>query len=194
MRDLNFFEAYIEKREFNLDKKLIYFSLLSLFLLYLVGYTIYNSIMIREEAKIVNSLRLTAENPDTLKKLDEIRGREIEVNEFKESVDKIKILDKIIEERDKIDEVLLDKINDNMPEDLFLTSLSIQDGEIYIVGISKDKWSIAEFQKGLESLEDYEEIFVSNISLQNDYYNFSLNITLRGVDDSAENMEEEVEN
>lgn len=193
MRDLNFFESYIEKREFKLDKKLIYFSLSSLFFLSLIVYTVYYSIMISKETKIVNTLKLTVEDPNILKKVEEIKEKEIEVNEFKMSVDKIKVLDKIIQERDKIDEVLLNKINDNIPEDLFLTSLSIQNGEIYIVGISRDKWSIAEFQKGLESLDDYEEIFVSNISLQNDYYNFSLNITLGSVD-NGEIGEEETEN
>ena len=193
MRDLNFFESYIEKREFKLDKKLIYFSLLSLFFLSLIVYTVYYLIIISKETKIVNTLKLTVEDPNILKKVEEIKEKEIEVNEFKMSVDKIKILDKIIQERDKIDEVLLNKINDNIPEDLFLTSLSIQDEEIYIVGISRDKWSIAEFQKGLESLDDYEEIFVSNISLQNDYYNFSLNITLGSVD-NGEIGEEETEN
>lgn len=194
MRDLNFFESYIEKTEFKLDKKLVYFTLSTFAILFLIFYTIYNQMLIREEMKLVESLKATAENPATLKKIEDIKAKEIEVNEFKDSVEKIKVLDKSIEGRDIVDEVLLNKINDSIPEELFLTSLSVQGEEIQIVGISMDKWAIAEFQKGLESIEDYEEIFVSNISKQEDYYNFSLTITLRGVNDDAEVIEEEIQN
>lgn len=190
MRDLNFFESYIEKKEFKIDKKIIYFTVSTFAILSLIGYTIYNEIVIRQEMKMVESLRLTAENPKTLEKVEEIKSKEAEVNEFSKSVEKIKLLNEAIEKRDIVDEALLDKINDNIPEELFLTSLSIQGGEIHIVGISKDKWAIAEFQKGLESIDNYEEIFVSNISKQEDYYNFSLNITLRGVMEDAEVVEE----
>ncbi len=190
MRDLNFFQNYIEKNEFKIDKKIIYFTVITFIFLSLIAYTVYNEIIIRQEKRIVVSLRETAEDPKTLKKVEEIRIKEVEVSEFKESVDKIKLLDKNIEERDIVDEALLDKINDNIPEELFLTSLSIQGEEIHIVGISKDKWAIAEFQKGLECIDNYDEIFVANISKQEDYYNFSLNITLRGVSDDREDMEE----
>ncbi|MDU5080042.1 PilN domain-containing protein [uncultured Tissierella sp.] len=191
MRDLNFFQNYIEKNEFKIDKKIIYFTVITFIFLSLIAYTVYNEIIIRQEKRIVVSLRETAEDTKTLKKVEEIRIKEVEVNEFKESVDKIKLLDKNIEERDIVDEALLDKINDNIPEELFLTSLSIQGEEIHIVGISKDKWAIAKFQKGLECIDNYDEIFVSNISKQEDYYNFSLNITLRSVSDDTEDMEEE---
>lgn len=191
MRDLNFFESYIEKSEFKIDKRIIYFSILTFAILSLIAYTIYNEIIIREKTRMVESLRLTAENPKTLEKVGKIKEKEAEVNQFKESVEKIKLLDETIEKRNIVDEVLLDKINENIPDGLFLTSLSIQEEEIYIVGISKDKWSIAEFQKGLESLENYEEIFVSNISKQENYYNFSLNISLRGVNEDAEDIEQE---
>lgn len=194
MRDLNFFVNYIEKKEFKIDKKIIYFAVSTFVVLSLIFYTIYNELIIRNETKMVESLRLVAENPKTLAKVEEISSKEIEVNQFKESVEKIKLLNKTIERRDIVDEALLNKINDSIPEELFLTSLSIQGEEIHIVGLSKDKWSIAEFQKGLESIDDYEEIFVSNISKQEDYFNFSLNITLRGVSEDAEAVEEENQN
>jgi len=46
----------------------------------------------------------------------------------------------------------------------------------------------------LGSLENWGEIFVSNISKQEEYYNFSLNITLVGVNDNGEVVEEENQN
>lgn len=186
MRDLNFFEPYIEKTEFKIDKKLIYFTILSFVFLSLLAYMIYNVVLISQETKMVESLRATAEDPRRIKKVEEIKEKEIEVKDFKESVEKIRQLDKTIEENDIIDEAFLDGITSKMPEDLFLTSLSIQKNEVYIVGISKDKWSIAELEKGLEDLEIHEDIFVSNISLQDNHYNFSINILLKGVKEDGQ--------
>lgn len=194
MRDLNFFEIYIEKKEIKVNKKILYFIASISAIILLLIYTIYSEIVIRRETKTIKNLKIIAEDSKILKKVDEIKEKEIEVNQFRESVEKLKLLDMAIEERDIVDKVLLDKINDNVPEEIFLTSLSIQGGDIYIVGISKDKWSIAEFQKGLESLENCEEIFVSNISKQEEYYNFSLNITLVGVNDNGEVVEKENQN
>ncbi|WP_353095903.1 PilN domain-containing protein [Tissierella praeacuta] len=194
MRDLNFFEIYIEKKEFKIDKKIIYFTVLISVAISVLIFLIYSEIVIRRETKIVKSLRSTVEDSKTLEKVEEIREKEIEVKKFRESVEKLKLLDTAISERDTVDKVLLDKINDNIPDEIFLTSLSIQGEDIYIVGISKDKWAIAEFQKGLESLENCEEIFVSNISKQGENYNFSLNITLMGVDNNGEVIEEENQN
>lgn len=181
MRDINFFEQYIEKREVKIDKKLIYFTLSSFLILSLITYIIYNAMLIKQDSIMVENLRSTAENIKTVEKAESIKAKQIEVAEFKESVDKIKQLNKTLEGRDVIDEKLLDMITSKIPEDLFLTSMSINGRDIQIVGIADDKWSIAELQKGLEDLLDVEESFVSNISLQEDHYNFNINITLKDV-------------
>lgn len=191
MKDLNFFEPYIERAEIKIDRKLIYFSV-SIFAFLLLGiYTIYNSIIIKEESRLVKNLKSTAENPMTLEKVGEIQAKELEVNEFRESVEKIRHLDETIAERDIIDESLLETITSRMPEDLFLTSISVFNREIQIVGIAKDKWSIAGLEKGLENLRDLEDIFISNISLQDDDYNFTINITLKDVDGNGGEVTEE---
>lgn len=194
MRDINFFEQYIEKSEFKIDKRLIYFTISTFVILSLITYTIYNAMIIKQETQMVESLRGTAENTKTIEQVEAIQAKEIEVNEFRESVDKIKQLDKTLEGRDIIDEGFIDIITSKIPDDLFLTSLSIQNRDIQIVGIAKDKWSIAELQKGLESLPDTEEIFVSNISLEEDHYNFNINITLKDVNVDGEESEEEGQN
>src|SRR5690554_3344333 len=106
MRDINFFESFIEKKEFKIDRKLIYFTISSFIIIFLIGYMIYNTILIRHESKIVESLRSTAEDTRILKKVEEINNKEKEVVEFRQSVEKIMQLDKTIEERDIIDEEL----------------------------------------------------------------------------------------
>lgn len=188
MKDLNFFEPYIEKKKLKIDKRIVSFGILTFTLLSLLAYIIYSSIMIKEQDRIVESLRITAKNPGTLKKVMEIQEKEIEVNEFRESVERIRYLDEVIGKKDIIDGKLLEIITSKMPEDLFLTSLSIYNGEIQIVGIAKDKLSIAELEKGLEDLENLDQIFISSISFKGDFYNFTININLEGVDGSGEEV------
>ena len=185
MRDINFFRSFIEKKEFKIDRKLIYFAIYSFIVIFLIGYSVYNALLIRHESKIVESLKSTAEDPKILKKVEEIKSKEVEVNEYRASVEKIKQLDVTIEKRDIIDEDLLNNINSKLGENIFLTSLSIQNNEIHLVGISKDKWEIAEFIKGIETLDIHEDIFASNISQQDDHYGFSLNIQLRSDDNGG---------
>lgn len=191
MRDLNFLRPYIEKTEIKMDKKLIYISLSIFFTLALMFYTIYNSIRIKQESKKVHSLKIMVENPDILKKVENIKEKEKEVNKCRDSMKKIRFLNETMEDKDIINESILETITSKMPEDLFLTSLGIYSGEIQIVGISKDKWSIAELEKGLEDLKDLEEIFISNISLQNDFYNFTIDIRLKGVELCGEEIYED---
>ena len=186
MRDINFFESFIDKKEFRIDRRLIYFTVFSFIIIVLLGYAVYNAILIRHESRIVESLRSTAEDSRILKKVEEINNMEMEINEFRALVEIIKELDETIEERDIIGEELLDNINSKLGEGIFLTSLSIHKNEIHLVGVSKDKWSIAEFQKGIETLDIHEEIFTSNISLREDYYNFSINILLRSDDNDGQ--------
>lgn len=189
MYDLNFFEGHVETTEVKLNSKFVYILTFSLLAIFLIGYITYNSLLIKAEMKTIANLKQVAENPETVRQVEAIKVKEIQVNELETAVEQIKLLDTTVLERKEVDEKLLKTINKNMPNDLFLTSLSIQEGEIYIAGISQDKNSIAEFQKALESLEGYEEIFVSHISLEEGYYNFALDIAAKEIETELEEEE-----
>ena len=195
MKDLNFFEPYIEKREFNIDKRLIYYSIVTLLIIFIVFYSIFNQIKIRRISKDVTKLRSIVEDGRINKKVAEISEKKKEVIKFNESLDKIKLLDNTIEENNIIDDYLLESITSRMPEDVFFTSISIYIDNIEIIGISKDKWSIAELGKSLESIEEFKEIFITNISSNEDNYNFVLNINLKDVNiDEEEKATKEDQN
>lgn len=181
MNDLNFFEGRIEKRDMTLNKKLIYFVILGLVTLLLTGYIAYNAIILSKEKEIVNTLRQEVENPTVVNKVEEILAKEMQLNQLKESVDKIKILEADVNETSKIDDKMVEEINQRIPNNIFLTSISIGEENISLVGISKDKWAIPELQKNLASLEGYGDVFVPYITLEDNQYNFALEIEKRGV-------------
>ena len=195
MKDLNFFESYIEKREINIDKQLIYYSIVTLLALFIVFYSIFNQIKIRQVSKDVAKLRSVVEDERINKKVNQISEKKKEVIEYNKSLDKIKLLDNTLEENDIIDDYLLESITSRMPDDVFFTSISIDIGNIQIIGISKDKWSIAELGKSLGAIEEFKEVFITNISSEEDNYDFTLNINLKDVNiDEKEEIVGEDEN
>lgn len=194
MRDLNFFDPYIEKREFKLDKMFFFYLIISLGVLYLAVTGIFNQLQIGKLNKEVSSLQVIAENPQTLQKVQEVQAMESELNTFREEVTKIKELNQILAAGNVIDENLLLVITSKMPEDVFFTNFSAYGREIQISGISKDKYSIAELSKGLEDIDYVDDIFISNITAEEDFYRFSLNITLEDVNVIGEEIEEQQTN
>ena len=195
MRDLNFFEPYIEKREFKFDRMILLYTILVLSIIGSAIFALYNSFQIRSLNRDVADRIAIAENPATVQKVEEIKALETEVNTFREEVDRIIELDKNIEAKDIIGEELLSKVRAAMPPDLFLTSFSANGRDVNISGVSRDTYSIAEFGKGLELIEEAETLFLSGITGEEDYYNFDLNLTLKDVsiDGSQQDEEQQIE-
>lgn len=192
MNDLNFFESYIEESELVIDKKIILYILaLGLGLLFIV-FTLSNELKIRELSRDIEKLQMVVEDEKINKKIDEIKEKEEEVIKFNESLKKIRILDKNIEEASVIDSYLLNSINSKVPNEVFFTSISMYTNNIQIIGYSKDKWAIAQLGKNLETIEEFHKIFISSISSEELYYNFVLNISLKDVkEDEQESIEGE---
>lgn len=181
MRDINFFRQYTTKKERKFDKRIIYFALGNIVILALVAFSLFNLIKIKQETKVINSLRATVEDPQLIKRVEQIEDKQREVDVFRETVSKIKVLDENIMAQDIIGEELLELISLRMPEELILTYLSVSNPTIEMRGVAQDKWIVAEFAKGLEDIENVEDIFVSNITTEDGYYSFALSITLKDV-------------
>jgi type IV pilus assembly protein PilN len=181
MRDLNFFEPYIEKRELKFNKMILLYMLLALAIAGVAGFGVYNQLRINALNAQAESLRLVAEEPKTVEKYNEIKELENEMAVFKEEVDKIIKVDKSIAEADIINVDLLTKIKSKMPEDLFLTNLNVDGRNMQISGVAKDSNSIAEFSKGLKLIEDVESVFISNINNVDGNYSFVLNTIFKDV-------------
>lgn len=189
MGDLNFFHHYIEKNELKIDKKIIYIAISISICFFLICYGIYNQVMIMKEIKAVENLKKTAEDMNILKRIEEIKSKENEVSNLKKIMGKAATLDETIEKRDISDEDILNKIYHSIPENLYLTSLSINSSEVNITGLAKDKLSIAKFQSGLMAVDNYEDSFIAHISIKEGYYDFTLNVTMKGVSDDGKTIE-----
>lgn len=191
MRDLNFFEPYIEKKEFKLDRKLIYTTLAILVVAVFAMITLLNYFEIKQEEATIAKLREVAEDEETLRKVAEIKDQEEEIGEFRDSVEKIVLLDESLQETDIISGRLLGEITSKMPNEITMSSMSLGMSDVQIVGVADDKWSVAEFAKGLEEIEELGDVFVSNISNEQGYFSFSLNIMIDEIIKEEEVIEDE---
>lgn len=181
MKDLNFFEPYIEKRNLKFNKAILLYTFFTFLILAIAAYGVYNQLTIKALQADIRDRKEVAENPKTLEKVNEIKALEEEVNNFRQEVQNIVDLDQAIEERDIIGDEFLKSIKNKMPDDLFLTTFSAHGNEVQLSGISKDKYSVAEFGNALMGIENSDEFFISNIVQTEDYYKFDLNLTVKDV-------------
>ncbi len=192
MNDLNFFESYLDKRKFNIDEKLVYYLIISLLSIILIFYTVSKQIKISKTRKNIAQLKMVAEDKRITNKVEEIVELEEKVEELEVALNEIKLIDDSLDEISIIDNALLESITSRIPESIFLKSISIHTDNIEISGVSQDKQSVAELGKGLETIDGFKEVFISNLSKAEDiYYNFNLNINLKDVMvDEEENIED----
>lgn len=181
MRDFNFFDPFIEKREYTFDKMIILYLILIIALLRILGNGGLNLIKIASLNKEVSALSSVVGGPETTEKIDEIKILIEEVETFKMEVDQYKYIDESIARQNVINYELLININSKLPKGVFLNNMSIKDSQVQMSGFAEDKFSIAEFMQGISELEVVEDVFISNISEVEDYYNYNLEILFKGV-------------
>ena len=185
MRDLNFFEPYIDKKSTKISFLSILYSLIGLSLLIVVILGVYNQLKISNLHKDVNYREAIVNDPQTVKKVEEIKKFDEEVAQFKSEVEKIVALDKNIVENENITPDLFKEISKKLPEGVFISSLQASNANLSVSGFSMDRYSIAEFQKGLETIDIITSTFVPSITKVDSYYRFDISTGIKEVQEDG---------
>lgn len=191
MRDLNFFEPYIEKKQTRITFTNILYALIIISLVVVVTLGVYNQTKISNLNKEIKFREDIVNDPQTVAKVEEIKKFDDEVKQFKVEVEKIISLDKSIVENEIISPDLFKEISKRLPDDVFISNIQASNNSINISGFSMDRYSIAEFQKGLETIDIIDSTFVPSINKVDSYYTFSVNIGIREVQEDGEETEEQ---
>ena len=189
MNDMNFFSPYNSKRaKKDIEKPVIFIKGLAvLVLIGIIAYGAFNHLSIRRLGKEINALNTELEAVRKDPRLEGIMAMEKEAALLKEDLSGLYALDKYIESRDTINEFLLEAIRVNTPAELFLDAMQMNQHSIKLEGKSKDKESIAQFEHNLREAEGLEKVFVSQVTNENGYYSFYMDIDLKGeMPDGAE--------
>ena len=182
MRDLNFFDTYINSKKFKIDKQRIYYIVLICGTSLFIFYSLFNQVRIGLISKEVDRLKSVIEDERIKLKIKEIEEKKEELNQLTNSLKDIKLFNYYIDENSMIDDILLEKITSSIPEEIFFTSISMDIERIQIIGKAKDKPSISSLIKNLETIESFESLFVSSISKEEQFFKFILNIQLKDVE------------
>ncbi len=190
MSDLNFFEPYIEKRDFRFNKINLLYVLLGLTIVVVVALGVYNRVHLSMLYSQIRERRAIVEDPYIVKKYNEIKTLEDEMVVFSAEVDRIIAMDKNIAKTAIISDTLMSEIKSKMPDDLFLTNFNASGRDIQISGAAKDSKSIAEFSRGLGQIRDVESVFISNIDNTGEIFSFVLNTTFKDVNIDEQDAQE----
>lgn len=182
MNDMNFFSSYNSKRvKKDIEKPVIFIKGLAvLVLIGIIAYGAFNYFSIRKLGKEIIALNTELEAVRKEPRLEGIIAMEKEAALLKEDLSGLYALDKYIDSRDTINELLLEAIRVNTPAELFLDAMLMNQQSIKIEGKSKDKESIAQFEHNLREAEGLEKVFVSQVTDENGYYSFYMDIDLKG--------------
>jgi hypothetical protein len=77
-----------------------------------------------------------------------------------------------------------------LPEGVFISSLQASNTSLNISGFAMDKYSIAEFQKGLETIDIINSTFVPSITKVDSYYRFGMNVGIKEVQEDGTGEQE----
>jgi len=142
--------------------------------------------------KEVDRLKAIIENEEVKGKISEIEKNKKELIQLESSLNDVKLLNNFIEKNAIIDDVLLDRITCSVPEKIFLTSITVDMYRMQVIGKTVDKLSIGNLLKNLEKIEIFDNLFISSISKQEQFFTFIINIQLKDVEFDGVNGNTEI--
>lgn len=193
MKDFNFFEPYLDKREISGPNVLILYAVALVVVLGLIIYPLINVFKINSLKKSITTMKTSLESSNIYERLNIVEQKKETVSEMEEKFLLLRDADKIIESRDIVNDLLLNKITEKIPKEVFLKSLNLSAEQIQMQGAATSNLAVACLETNLKSDRDFRDIYISNISLNEGLYDFSINFALETAeeDDVEENGAEQ---
>ena len=181
MKDFNFFEPYLKKKDNIKGNSLYLYIALSLLCISLITYPIINIFRISRVNDEIAVMKTHGELDYLQEKNNNILEKEQSVEQLNTILNSLLELDNSIKDSDLINEHLIYTLSASVPQDVFLQSISIGEGTIDIGGIAKDKTTIGELQYNLRQLNTFKDIFIPNITNEGGLYSFRMAILIQDV-------------
>lgn len=184
MKDFNFFEPYLDKREISGPNVLIFYAVALVVVLGLIIYPLINVFKINSLKKSVTAMKTSLESSTIYERLDIVEQKKEKVSEMEEKSLLLNDADKIIESRDVVNDLLLNRITEKIPKEVFLKSLNLSADLIQMQGMATDNLAVACLETNLKSDKGFKDIYISNISLRDGLYDFSISFALEDTEES----------
>lgn len=194
MKDTNFFEPYIDKKEFNFKAgNLAIIITLSVIIITMVLFPITNKIRTYQMNKEITNIDREINSETNKSQKINIENKRQEILELKEKDRLLQLIKNDFYEKDNVGEFLVYSITDSMVGEMFLKDLEITGDEITITGISKQKTDIAVFEKNLRKVVYFDQVFMPNMTLNEDYYEYSVDIKINNKEVNIKKQQQNLE-
>ncbi len=187
MRDFNFFQPYLKSKKQLSQKQLITYSIVSITFIVVVSVPIINQVRINKiEEKAINVSTIMY-SEDTMDEMQKIENRQDQIKELEKYYGFLKSVNNELKKIDKINDLFLQTITDRVPEDVFFESINISQNTVNIKAIAQNNIDIAEFEENLRNLSYFEDVFIPNISTNDNGYLFTVSFEIKGGTDNEIN-------
>jgi len=185
MKDFNFFVPYTG-RKIDFKKEYLYATVLATTLVLFVIFTYtFNYFNISKLNSEIADLQQNLNTKDNIVKLKEIENEDKKLaimNQYYGIVTKIS--DDIINSN-FLGSKLINKINACVPEGVYFKIMAVDASGVQLQADGKDRETIAVFERSLRNLDEVKDVHIATInssSAENKNLTFSINCTLKDVD------------
>lgn len=178
MRDFNYFDPYI-KVQAKPKGKIIFFVILAALILALVAYYQYFLIMetrgLEADIKKVDDF-LNAES--TLNKVAEISDKQTKEAALTMAYSDLTALAMSIEMTDTLDEMFIDKVNAQVPMNLFISEFNANYQYFTVKGYATEYDAIAQFAYNLRNSGSFDSVNIPSVVQDGGNYVYLINATI----------------
>lgn len=179
MRDTNFFEPYVDKKENDFKgKNIIVFVVAGVVVVSLIMFPVVNKIRIYRINKEITKIENELNSSQNKIKKEQVEGKRQEIEELKEKDKTLGLIADDFYKKDNVGDFLVLSITESMTKGMFLKSVDINGDEIIVSGVSKEKKDIARLERNFRRIVYFQEVFIPSIVLNEDYYEFAVNIKI----------------
>lgn len=181
-RDINFFSTYVGQKKEKKNQDIYVYTITTFLTVLIVGTFAWNSInlfivnnQINEIDSKLNDLTIQSQ----IKESEVVNSKLNILETYNKGLTQVVTA---IDNRDLINNTILDKISSVLPSDVTFKNINITNGNVSISAVSKTRTAIAETQHNLKSLDIIEDVTIGGISGDGSSgeYSFDLKCVLMG--------------
>lgn len=178
MRDKNFFEPYVDKKNSRDEKQKMMVVVVGGLTILVLSYTLFNLVKIpmlkREISRVDNELN----GNQLTEKKESVENKKEILAELKQIEVEIDYVSLELNEKDKLGVYLVETITNSMPGAIFLKKIDINEDLITLEGISRTKEDIAKLEANLRQVIYFKNVFIPAIKSDEGFYNFNITMSL----------------
>ncbi|OJV66866.1 MAG: hypothetical protein BGO41_05480 [Clostridiales bacterium 38-18] len=178
MRDFNYFDPYLNVQVKKNTGMIIIVVLAALMLVLMIYYQI---LLVQKESSLttdIAEIESYIQSAEISKKLNDvdIKGKQLE--NLQTLLGEVSTLNVQLDASSRIDDMLIEQINAQLPQGAFLTEMNLSSNLISIKGYSTEYQTIAQFAYNLRQSDGQYDVLIPSIIENNGNYEFLINITL----------------